>query len=267
MLLPPFARKEARLIEKNLQNALLAMSYVHKKQGDFQYIFSKIPHPIFNCVIDVHATDLTVKETIQTVTADYEKNNISHGWWLSERSTPMDLGQHLLRAGFQLGPQYQGMHANLKKIHLDLKHGSPISIKRISHISDLDHWITPIQEGFAFSNLVATAFLETFKDLFVRDSRLIHYLAFYDNQLAGSLTLFLDEDSAGLYNGAVLPPFRNKSVMKSLVYCIFQDIKNEGLEDIVVQVNEASHPMASQAGFKEYLNFQSYLSPETMSLS
>ncbi len=261
MMLLPWKTKQAQLIEKNLENAFIAMSSQQKQYQETRYIFSKIPHPVFNCVIRARTTECELEKTIQTILQDYKEHNTPHCWWITENSEPQEISKYLKKLGFQKGPNYRGMHAEMKDINLDFEISSRIHIEQITEINTFDAWVRPLAESFEFTPNVEKAFSNCYQDLFNRDKRFINYIAFYDNHPAGATTLFLDNDSTGLYNGGVFTQFRDKGVLSHLGKTMLLEAKKRGVEEVVVQVNEAAHNMAIKAGFKEYINFQSYLSP------
>jgi hypothetical protein len=261
MMLPPSKTHEAKLIDTNLKNAFFAMSSVQKSQGNSQYVFSNIPHPVFNCVLHAEASENEAEKLIQIISADYKKNNIPHCWWLTECSTPQSLAKLLKNLGFIKGPSYCGLHVHTKKIKLESTEYPTIRIEQIKSIEEIDHWVTPIQESFEFSKEVTEGFVNCFKNLLNKDKRFIHFVAYYNDSLAGSATLFLDQESAGLYNGAVFPSFRRKGIMGCLGKHMVLEAINRGLKDIIVQTASTSYNLAIKAGFKTYLNYHAYLSP------
>src|SRR5579872_4816014 len=248
MFLLPSETREAKLIEENLQNAFIAMSSIQKKYKNSVYIFSAIPHPVFNCVIAANATHDEAEDTIKAISEDYRKNNTPHCWWISDRSNPENFEYLLKKLNFQKGPSYRGMHLDLKKTHITLTESPSIRVEKISNLDSFDEWVKPIQESFEFSNEVTMAFVQCYKDLFVKDKRFISYCAFYEDQLAGVTTLFLDKDSAGLYNGAVFLKFRNKGIISQLGNTMLLEAKNQGVEEVVVQVSQDLYDLSVKAG-------------------
>lgn len=261
MILERNKSRQANLIIRNFKNAMAALSFIQKQYHNSQYLFSKIPHPIFNCVIDPITTKNEVEKTITHIWEDYQKNNLSHCWWISDLTEPSDFPQYLERLSFQKCPAYRGMHANLKKLKIELDTPSNIQIKKITHVDTFDTWIKPIAESFEFSKLAALEFSQCYKNLFERKKQFISYVALYEGNVAGSATLFLDNDSAGLYNGAVLPPLRNKGILTLLANTMLLEAKNQGFEDVITQVSDKIYNLSLRAGFKEYLQLQAYLSP------
>lgn len=261
MLLPDNTTKEAKLIDMNFRKAFIAMSSIQKDLSGSQYVFSKIPHPIFNCVIKTNSSEENVENTIKNISDDYQKHNTPHCWWVSDHLESTSFPAYLKQMGYQLGPLYWGMHGKIKKIKLPEIENASIRIERVSCLEELDSWIQPIQASFEFSNEVATAFLDCFKDLFIKNNRMIHFIAYYDNQVAGSSTLFLDKDSAGLYNGAVLPQFRRKSVISFLGNHMVKEAKNQGLDDIVMQAADDTYNLGIKVGLEKYSHFQAFFSP------
>lgn len=262
MLLPPSKTREAQLIEKNFKQAFIAMSFTQRKLEQNLYVYSKIPHPIFNCVIQTEIEESQVIDTIQKISADYQKNHTPHAWWINDRSVPnlAFLEKCLKKMNFQNGPIYKGMHIHLQKMDLSIAEIPNLEIRKIERIELLDQWIEPLKIGFEFSNEVAKAFLDLFKGLFLQDKRLIHYGAFYREQLVGSGSLFIEDGIVGLYNGAVLPPYKKQSIATYLGSRMLLDVKEEGYEDAIVQVADgSSYRIAKKAGFKEFLSFKAFI--------
>jgi len=260
MILPPHRTKQANLIAMNLQAAFTALSIAQKEIDHIQYLYSDIPHPVFNCIIQAQSSTETIQSSIRAIFQDYKQNNIPHCWWVTEQFTPDNIREELLSSNYQKGPLYRGVHAELKKLNLTFETNPKVHIKRIQEASEFDDWVRPIQEGFEFNDLVTNAFVSRYKKLHITDHRFISYIAYYDNQLAGSLTLFVNANVAGLYNGAVLTPFRRKGIMLALGKNALLEAREKGLKDAVSQVGEGTYPLSINIGFKEYLGFQAFLS-------
>jgi GNAT superfamily N-acetyltransferase len=261
MKLEPENSRQAVLIEKNFRNAFIASAHIQKQHNKSQYVFSKIPHPIFNCVLEAIASEHDVEKTIHYIWEDYQKNNTPHCWWITQRSEPRNFSAHLEHLGFQKGPIYRGMHLNLQKTNIPSQSSPYIRIKQVTRLEDFDDWIKPLEECFELSKEVAVAFAECYKNLHEKNNQFINYTAFYENKLAGVATLFLDKDSVGLYSGAVVPKFRKKGIITHLLNTLLIEARNQGNEDVVTHVNEGTHNITLKAGFREYLQLQSYLSP------
>lgn len=253
--------RQAAFIEKNFRNAFIASAHIQRQYNKSQYVFSKIPHPIFNCVVEAIASEHDVEKTIHCIWEDYQKNNIPHCWWITQRSKPTNFATHLEQLGFQKGPTYRGMHLNLKKINIPSQSSPHIRIEQVTRLEDFDDWIKPLEECFELPKEVAIAFAECYKNLHEKNNQFINYMAFYEDKLAGVATLFLDKDSAGLYSGAVLPKFRNKGIITHLLNTLLTEARNQGIENVVTHVNEGTHNITLKAGFREYLQLQAYLSP------
>ncbi len=259
-LLPSYHSHQANLIAKNLQAAFIALSNKQKEVDNVRYLYSIIPHPTLNCVIQAESSDKTIQSSIKAIHQDYAQNNTPHCWWVSEQFTPLNIQDELLAFNYQKGPLFRGVHANIKQLDLVFDVDPKIRIEYIKDPFEFDLWIKPIQEGFQFSEPVANAFASCYKKLFIEDTRFISYIAYYENQLAGSITLFLHTDAAGLYNGAVLSSFRRKGIMLTLGKKALLDAKEKGFENAVSQVGKGTYNMSINTGFKEYLSFQSFLS-------
>lgn len=261
MVRPPYKSREALLIEKNLINAFVAMSNNQLFQDKTQYLFSNIPIPIFNCVIDVNLDPKNTEQNVKAIWAEYEENNKPHCWWISERSEPQQIVKILTKFNFVKGPFYRGVHALIKDVKRNFEDDPRIRIEKVNDIKTLEEWVKPLQLSFNFSDEVTFAFLQRLKKLYQEDERLIHFVAFYDNQLAGAASLFLDDDSAGFYNGSTFPVFRKKGVMTRLRKARLMEAEARGYKDVIIQVTEDTFNTVAQAGFKIYFNLQSYFSP------
>ena len=154
------------------------------------------------------------------------------------------------------------MHLNLKDHNYNSKIIPNVRVEKIQHQENLDLWIKPIQEEFGFTAEVSNAFLDCFRNSFAAN-QFVHYIAFYDNKLAGSLSLFLNKNSIGIYNGAVFKKFQNNGIMTYFGNTLLNEIKTNNINDIVTQANDLSRYICEQAGFKYYLKYRAFLSGQT----
>lgn len=115
----------------------------------------------------------------------------------------------------------------------------------------------PIQVSFEFSDEVTFEFANRYKEL-LNDQRLVHFVAYYEGQLAGASTIFFDNDSAGLYNGGVYPKFRRLGVISHLTQKMITEVEKREYKDLVVQAAEITRHLGMKMGFKQYVNYEAY---------
>lgn len=259
MKLPEFRKRQARLIDMNMKNALKSLSKSIIKNNECEYIFSEIKHPIFNSVLDTNSTITDIEPLVDHILSDYKDKSSSHCWWICENTEPDNLPDILIKKGYTKGPSFCGMHARIDQISLNKEIDPRKEIKRVETIKEIEEWVKPIQASFDFSDEVTFEFANCYKEL-LNDQRLFHFIAYYEGELAGSSTIFFDENSAGFYNGGVFPEFRRLGVITHLAQEMIAAVEKRGYKDLVIQAAEITQHLGMKIGFKQHINYVSYFS-------
>lgn len=250
--------REARLIDENIKNAFRLLSADKRLTEKSEYFFSDVLHPMFNCVLATNALPNELELIIKAIRDEYTQKSRAHTWWVSEYTVPNDLANYLIKMRYVQWASFMGMHAGSDSISLHKQVNSKILIRQVTTLQEMDMWIIPIQKGTMFSDAVSSAFLNCNK-LFFKDQHLVHFIAYYEDNPVGSASIFFDNESAGLYNGSVVPEFRRLGVITHLGMDMIAEIKRRGYKDIVMQGGEFVRDLGIEMGFKEYINYQTYL--------
>ena len=179
----------------------------------------------------------------------------------STLSRPKKIEPFLIEQGFSCVQTFSGKICDLKKYETPSNTASFANLRvvQVQKEKELDAWLLPIQVSFEFSEEISASFLQIIKQLFVKSKdSLQHFMAFQNDKHVGSASLFLDKNSAGLYNLGVLPSFRKQGVGRALKQFRIQIAKEKGYSCAVIQSSDMGNNLDTKLGFTEYMRLQAY---------
>ena len=251
------------LIQENFQNLFCKISNSIIKKQNTVYNASGIQHPLFNAILNTHETSDNLPNFLNEITDFYKKQNLPFAWWVTKLSQPKNLELFLIDAGFTCVQSFSGRVLELEKYQPT--HDNPaaavpnLSIQPVQNIEELDAWLVPMQISFEFSEEVSKTFLQNIKKIFENSKdELQHFMAFLNGKHVASASLFLDKNSAGLYNLGVLPEYRKRGIGTALKHHRLQIAKQNAYENVVIQSAPMGEDIDQKLGFTEYMRLSAY---------
>lgn len=195
---------------------------------------------------------LTEEEIKQAV--DYFSNKkLPFIWWSA--STNLE----------QYGLQYGGI---LTGIALDISQNLPKKPEAVEHLKikicksqdDLDIFTSLAADGFALNKEAEEQWVQVNKAIMEKGEE-IHFLAFVNDKPVATLTLSTCDLSAGAWNLATLPEYRNHGVASHLVHAALTQAKELGYHQVmaILMPKGMAWGLFTKLGFQEVCEFPFYV--------
>ena len=223
------------------------MSIDSLQQPDVVAFATGVDSPFLNVIIDTRSYRQNSSDLIKSAANFFDKHNVSWGWFITPGSNENDL----LQQGLSLLEEAPAMYFDLSNPLPDIK-SDLIRIHEVDSNDDLKEWIQPINEGFE-----ATEGEDSYRklnvDVLKRGSgKLRHFVAYYQNNLAASGTLFLSDDSVMLHNLATKTAYTKRGIATALTYHMMQQAKQLGFKHCFLDSSEDGFRLYQKIGFKVY---------------
>lgn len=209
--------------------------------------------PFLNVVIDTLGTRKKLDEKIlQIVTQFFENDNVPWVWIIPSYVT----STYFVEPGFVSYGDFPCMYYDLYNEVLPIEN-LQIIIQEINRENNLSEWIIPVNEGFTDSETEQNNQEDLYQKINANllnngITKLRQFVAYYDNQLAGSSTLFLSRDSVTLHNIAVRPHLQKRGIGKSLTLYMMHIAKELGFKHCFLDSSDDGYKLYKQLGFGIY---------------
>ncbi len=173
------------------------------------------------------------------------KDSLPHSFWHdSKRNRQIPLTSVLT-----LEPIMQQVPIMSIELDKEFKQESPpkVTISIIKNGTDLNDWIIPIQTAFQLDEKAASRYrycLENAQDKFV------HFIAKDNEKVVAAASLYLHDDTAGLYNLSVLPEYRKQGIGTALHYARLNEAIARGYKYATLQATPMATALDETLGFK-----------------
>lgn len=228
--------------------------YFESQNIKWSYTGSKI----LNRTFDLNSDEQEVDSLIQKVIQEFKKRKAPFIWIVGPSTIPQNVGENLIRNGFELRYIWSGMEASIKdiKTHEDY---DEIIIKEVEDENQIREYITVANKGLSLGFDINDAFQIVFQQKENNKSSLSYFLAYYNDCAVSSAAVYIDKNNvAGLYYVATLPEYRRKGFASQLLFHIMGYIQGKGCQRVVLHASEMGEPLYRKMGFDKLCEYRVY---------
>lgn len=222
-------------------------------------LLTGIPHALFNGVLRSQFASKNIGMEVEGTIEHYRNLGLPFTWWVSYRSSPRELGEVLREKGFIHIGLLPAMALIISERTKGIEPLKGLEILEISSQDDKKLWETILADSFAISRNDILTFCNFFEQKQAGDTNYKHYLGIYNSSPAAVGTLFLDSNTAGLYNIAVLPEKRFMGIGTHMMQYLIQKAEEYKARLVAMQ----SYPIVVESchnlGFKRIFDFDVYV--------
>ncbi len=222
-------------------------------------ILSEFESPYFNSILKTKDIENNYEIEIENVLSKYRNKKPHLCWFINDTSIQKKLDTHLTKAGFVKHDGFNGMALDLAQYNIHnviVPHN--VEIIEITNPEQLDDWAKPLSISFGFSENDSKLICKIFKQL-IDSQDIKHYIAYSDGKPIGSASVFFTGDTAGLYNLAVLPEYRNQGIGSALQQTRLNLAKNRQCSTAIMQAVDISAKLGEKLGFVRYNEYHTYV--------
>jgi len=213
------------------------------------------PDKKYGLIAQAQLTDNNVDSTIEELITFFKTQGYPFTWRTSERSTPVNLNEHLEYYGFKKRTDAIGLY--LADFDKAIRPNPDITV-RLATEADKDEIIHTFSEGFPLPVETMVNAFEAYTSINAR-----HYLAYViDSEKpvsVASMFYMPDKPIVALQGAATLSSYRGRGIYTSLMAKRLQDARADGMQIAILQGNmHTSAPICLKLGFQKLCNMAVY---------
>ncbi len=235
------------------------------QDSDIIWLYTGIPHPIFNGVLCARFSKDNADEKIKTVINYFKYRNTPMMWWTGPCTRPPDLENYLINHGLVFAGNQPGMAVDLFALNENLPYPKMLNIEPVKNEEDLKDWLYPVEQGFNLPKFAAKALFDHFTRLdLTQGHQRRHYVGRLNGKPVGSSTLFLGGGVAGVYYVATVKKARRQGIGAAMTLTPLTEARKEKYRIGVLQSSIQGLGVYRRLGFKTYCTLGRYLYLETL---
>jgi GNAT superfamily N-acetyltransferase len=208
-----------------------------------------IPHPWFNGVLASRAPSGNESATIQEQVAYFRlqgKENFT--WWLEPEQSIEDWASQLQPHGFKINQDVPGMVCDLKELPAAIPTPPGFTIQVVNDLVTFKVWVEVFCPGYGLPESFIKPLHELFGSLGLQDN-LRHYLGYLDKKPVAAASIFYSEDTAGIYNVAVLEQARGQGLGAAITLAPLLEARAQGYALGALQSSDMGFKVYQRLGF------------------
>jgi ribosomal protein S18 acetylase RimI-like enzyme len=220
--------------------------------------------PLFNSILRARLAPADADAAIAAVIARGRSKDVPLVWWTGPATTPADLGERLVAAGFTHAGEAPGMAADLFDLPGDLQAPSGLEVRQVAEAETLRHWCIAMAAGYEMPPAFGDIYYDCLISLGLEpQAPAHHYLGLLDGEPVASATLFLAAGVAGVYDVATVPAARRKGIGAALTVRPLRDAAAAGYRVGILHSSATGFSLYRRLGFREYCSIGQYVWPAT----
>jgi ribosomal protein S18 acetylase RimI-like enzyme len=219
--------------------------------GDVTMINSWISSDMFNIVCQTKSKDAMI-----AAAEKFRHLQIPFAWWIGFDDDYPECKNDLEKLGLACDEHESGMFAEIEKLSRSKK-CDELQIRLIDNAKILDYFIRIYQELIPHDAGAIEMFFERASEHILNpELSLKLFIGYFRDQPVATSALFLDENSAGVWDVTTLPQFRRKGIGTDMtLQTLFYAFDNFGRRVGVLTASEDGEPVYRKIGFQKLKDF------------
>ncbi|MHC2070060.1 GNAT family N-acetyltransferase [Bremerella sp. T1] len=221
-----------------------------RREEHWYRLISDIDHPYFNSIFEAQLPTTGIVSAIEEAIRPYRDRGRQMSWWIGPASRPITLGQHLEQLEFKKTACEAAMaicpfEADFERISDD------VEIQAVTSATQLRTWVEIMTGVYGLPEFTREPWFQILNRLGLDGrSKLQHFVARLDGDVAGVGSVFYGSQAAGIYNIAVLPEFRGQGVASTLTISLLSLIDEQGYQLATLCASQEAEKLYRKIGFQ-----------------
>jgi len=225
--------------------------------GDVTLCSTGLAFRSINCAVEIDLAPATVDRRIAEVGEWFGERGIPWRWLVGPTSRPLDLGERLLRAGYELVSDSPGMALDLDTFEPEPPPAG-VEVVTVDDLAGLDAWEEIHRRALDLDDGRARAWRDAQDRALSADIPLRDWIALLDGAPVAAAGLFAAAGVAGIYNVATVPEARGRGIGRAITSAALAEAVVRGEDTAVLGSSEMGFPVYSRLGFREVSRLRSY---------
>lgn len=210
-----------------------------------------------NGVVGIDLDPGTAEERIAEVRDWFAGRGVPWRWLVGPTTRPLDLGERLVRAGFELVSDGAGMALDLAGFEPEPLPAS-VEIETVDDLAGLDAWGELQRRALTLDDGRMRAWRDAHDRALSADVPLRDWIARLDGVPVAAAALFDSAGVAGIYNVATVPEARNRGIGRFITAAALAEGVARGHRVAVLGASEMGYPVYRRLRFREVSRLRSY---------
>jgi ribosomal protein S18 acetylase RimI-like enzyme len=181
-------------------------------------------------------------------------------WSVGPGSEPADLGERLLRHGFEFEQSMPWLAAGLEELDLDAPPPDGLEIREVTDAATHDAWVRAMRLGFGMLDTEVALLSEVGERARAEpDPRWLRFAAWYRGRVVASSGLVLEGGVAAIYNVATDPAERRRGIGTAMTLAALRRGRDLGYRVAVLGTSDAGRGVYERIGFREACRHDVYV--------
>ena len=212
-----------------------------------------------NCAVGIDFDAATADERIAQVGGWFGERGLPWRWLVGPTSRPLDLGERLVRAGYELVSDSAGMALDLDGFQMEALPAG-VEIVTVDDHAGLETWAEIQRRALDLDPTRTKAWRDAHDRALSAGVPLRDWIAFLDGVPVAAAALFDGAGVAGIYNVSTVPEARGRGIGRAVTAAALAEGVARGLRTAVLGASDLGHPVYRRLGFREVSRLRSYAS-------
>jgi GNAT superfamily N-acetyltransferase len=227
------------------------------RAGDVTCCSTGLAFRSVNCAVAIDLDPATADDRIADVRDWFVERGVPWRWLVGPTSRPHDLGQRLIRAGFELVSKGAGMALDLTRFEPEAPPAG-VEIETVDDLGGLDDWEGLQRRALALDDVRARAWRDAHDRALSAGLPMRVWIARLDGVAVAASGLFVAAGVAGIYNVATVPEARGRGIGRAVTIAALAEGVARGHRTAVLGASEMGYPVYRRLGFREVSRLRSY---------
>jgi len=226
------------------------------EERDVAWVMTPIPLPGFNRIIRIRMDADHADARIREISERFRTAGVRPTWWLDGRSTPMDLGDRLMRMGHlsETVPAMRGEASDVPELALP----SGVTLAWADDPGPLGEAMNVIAAGFGMPAELGDALADLMAPIARPDHPARTVVARLDGTPVAAAQGILTGAAVAIFNVATLEAARGRGIGAAVTVAVLRDAIERGARFGVLESSAMGHSVYRRIGFRDIASLQVY---------
>ncbi|MBN2167839.1 MAG: GNAT family N-acetyltransferase [Actinobacteria bacterium] len=221
---------------------------------------SGIAYPLLNSVLKSNIPGWDIKKKVAGTLDFFRKRDLPMLWWITPSTKPPHLNTELEKEGLVLAEAVSGMGMDLGRFSGDAEHSSSAVILPVKDKDDLDKWLSVFETSYEMPGFIIPFFRDAMRYAGLGPAfPFRHFTCLINETPVACATIFIHENTAGLYNVGTVPQARGKGAGAAISAHSISEAIDSGCRAMVLHATEMGEPIYKRLGFKKFCEIKAYV--------
>jgi GNAT superfamily N-acetyltransferase len=227
--------------------------------GDVTACSTGLAFRSINCAVAIDLDPAAADARIAEIGGWFGERGLPWRWLVGPTSRPSDLGDRLIRAGFERVSDSAGMALDLAGFQAEAI-PTGVEIVTVDDHAGLETWAEIQRRALDLDATRTAAWRDAHDRALSVDVPLRDWIAFLDGAPVAAAALFDGAGVAGIYNVSTVPEARSRGIGRAVTAAALAEGVARGLRTAVLGASELGYPVYRRLGFRDVSRLRSYAS-------